>query len=179
MAPTTDNDDAAQFVSALSRAPSIAIALGDRNSEVKTLGGYSEWGEIDLLVYFSSNNARNQQIGRQEIDTAGLASDAADPGLHVMLDHARELLIGQRCGAPGDDIKQIRPMVEKEILTAQPITIWLQVYKIFVMFQISEFRTAPQLLESLRYRTALNPAEAHLPAAKIDHATVDINVDDL
>lgn len=177
--PTTSNDDAAQFVTALSRAPSIAVAVGDRDSEVRGIGGFQEWGDIELLVYFSSNNARNMQVGRMEIDAAGLADLTADPGLHVVMEHAKELLIGQRAGAPGSDIKQIRPVKEEEIWTAQPITIWLQTYKITVLTQISEFRTVTQLLESIRFRAALAASEVHLPAAKADHATVDVRVDDL
>lgn len=176
--PTTSNDDAAQFVAAISRAPSIAIAVGDRQDRTTGIGGFGSVGEIDLLVYFSSNNARNQQLGRQEIDTAGAASDTADPGLHVMMEHARELLLGHYPDS-GADIKQIRFDREEEILTAQPISIWLQTYKLTVLTQLAEFRTVTQLLESIRFRAAINPAEVHLPAAKIDHATVDIREDNL
>lgn len=177
--PNTDKDDIAQFVSAISKAPSIAVSIGTRSSEIKGIGGFQEWGEVDLLIYFSSNNARNQQIGRQEIDTAGLASDVADPGLHVMLEHAKELLIGQYCRAAGTDIKQIRPVREEEIVTLQPISIWLQTYKVTVLVQIAEFRTVTQLLESIRFRAAQNPAEVHLPAAKTDIRTVDVYEDNL
>lgn len=177
--PTTSNDDAAQFVTALSRAPSIAVAVGDLEAETTGIGGYGEIGDIELLVYFSSTNARNMQIGRMEIDTAGLADLTADPGLHVVMEHAKELLVGQRAGAPGADIKQCRRVREEEVWTAQPITIWLQTYKIRVMTQIAEFRTVTQLLESIRFRAALLASEAHLPAAKTDHATVDIREDDL
>lgn len=172
-------DDVAQFVNALSRAPSIAVALGDRDSNTAGVGGYAERGEISMHVYFSSTNARGQQVGRQEIDTAGLASTAADPGLHVILDHAKELLIGQRAGAPGADIKQVRPSVERQLINDQAITIWEQIYKITVNVIISEFRTVHQLLESIRFRTAINPLEVPLPATKIYPTTVDINVDQL
>jgi len=176
--PTTSGDDVAQFVNALSRAPSIAVAVGDRKGEIRAIGGFAEQSEIDLLIYFSSNNARNQQIGRMEIDTAGTADDHADPGLHVMMEHAKELLLGQRLDS-GTDIKQIRPFMEEEVCTLQPITIWLQTYRVTVLTQLSEFRTVTQLLESIRFRAAINPAEVHLPAPKTDHGTVDINVDDL
>jgi hypothetical protein len=169
-------EEVAQFVLALSRAPSIAVALGDRDSQVRSIGGYSEWGDISVHVYFSSTNARNPQVGRQETDTAGLANDQADPGLHVILDHAKELLIGQRFAA-GTDIKQCRPHMERQLISEQQITIWEQIYKVAVMVQISEFRTVSQLLTSLRFRTAIEPTEVPLPATKIDHATVDINVD--
>lgn len=177
--PTTSNDDAAQLVAALSRAPSIGIAVGDLESTSLGISGFRSRDEIDLLVYFSSNNARNMQIGRMEIDSAGLADDHADPGLHIALEHAKELLLGQYATAAGTDIGQIRRAREEEIWTAQPITIWLQTYKITVDSVISEFRTVTQLLESIRFRAAIKPTEVHLPAAKTDHATVDINEDNL
>jgi len=176
---TTTSDDVAQFVNALSRAPSIAVHVADREDRPAAIGGFASWGEVDLLVYHSSNNARNQQIGRMEIDTAGLADDHADPGLHIMMEHARELIIGQRAGAPGDDIKQVRPFREQEVITAQPITIWLQTYKVTVLTQLDEFRTVTQLLGSLRFRTSQDLTEVHLPAAKTKSTTLDINEDDL
>lgn len=174
----SDEEGAAEIVSLLSKAPSIAVGLGDRSNVMVGMGGYQSRGEIDLLVYFSSNNARNAQIGRQEIDVAGAASNVADPGLHVMMEHAVELLIGQRCGGAGTDIKQIRCETEQELVTTGPVTIWLQTYKVTVLTQISEFRTVSQLLESLRFRAAI-VAQAHLPAAATDPSTIDVNVDDL
>lgn len=175
----TDVEGVAQLVSLLTRAPSIAISVGDRMDSPAGIGGFQVRGEIELLVYHASNNARNQQIGRQEIDAAGLASNTADPGLHVMMQHAKELLIGQRCGAPGQDIKQVRPEREEELATTPAIAIWLQTYKITVNFEVSEFRSVTQILESIRFRAALIRNEAHLPAAATDHATIDSNVDDL
>jgi hypothetical protein len=176
---TTNGDDVAQFVAAMSRAPSIAVHAGDRVDRPNTIGGFTSEGTIDLIVYFSSNNARGAQIGRMKIDTAGLASDTADPGLHIIMEHAKELLIGQRAGAPFFDIKQCVPDSEREYITAQPITIWKQVYKVKVMTQIDEFRTVEQLLSSIRFRSSQNPAEAHLPAPKTDTTTLDVNVDGL
>lgn len=175
----SDEEGAAQIVELLSKAPSIAVGLGDRLNQMVGIGGYQARGELDLLVYFSSSNARNAQIGRQEIDVVGSASDTADPGLHVMMEHATELLIGQYCGGAGDDIKQVRCETEQELITTGPVTVWLQTYKITVLTQISEFRTVEQLLESIRFRAAVNPLEAHLPAAATDPRTIDVNVDDL
>ena len=175
-----DEDDVRQFVMALSRAPSIAVHVGERMDEPGGIGGYSFRGEFDLHVYFSSNNMRSSQVGRLEIDTAGLANDQADPGLHIILEHARELVIGKYATTPvGADIKQARPFRERAIVTFQQITIWEQLYKVKVMTQIDEFRTVAQLLTSLRARIAQNPAEVHLPGSKTDPRTIDVNVDDL
>lgn len=175
----TDTEGVQQIVATLSRAPSIAVAVGDRASLVAGIGGYQERGEIDLLIYFSNNNARSEQRWRQEIDSAGLASDTADPGLDVILDHAKELLIGQLVAGSAKDIKQIRPEREEELVTAEAVTIWLQTYKVTTHVQISEFRTVTQLLTSLRMRAATNPLETTPPAAKIDGNSIDIQDDGL
>lgn len=177
----TDVDGISALVNALSKAPAIAVAVGDRSSKVSGIGGFSEMGELDLLVYFATNNIRNQQIWRQETDVAGLADDQADPGLDVILDHAKELLIGQVIDA-GKDVKQLRPEREYELVTDVAVTIWVQEYKLTVQVgpvPSSEFRTAAQLLTSLRFRAATNPAEVHLPAAPIDPGTIDFNHDTL
>lgn len=180
METAADEESVAQFVMTLSRAPSIAVHVGDRVDEPGGIGGYSFRGEFDLHVYLSSNNMRNQQIGRMQIDSAGLADDTADPGLHVVMEHVRELVIGQYATTPrAADIKQARPFRERAIITAQQITIWEQLYKVKVMTQLDEFRTVQQLLTSIRFRAAQNPAEVHLPAAKTDPRTIDVNEDSL
>lgn len=173
-----DDAGAAQLISILSRMPAIAVALGDRTSVVTGMGGYQETGEIDLLIYFASSNARNMAIGRQQIDGPGLANDHSDPGLHIMMEHAKELLLGQFPDV-GSDIKQLRPFLEQAIFSSAAMTVWLQTYKVTVNTRISEFRTVKQLLTSIRFRAAQDPAEVHLPAAATKTATIDVNTDNL
>lgn len=175
-----DEDDVRQFVIALSRAPSIAVHVGERVDEPGGIGGFSFRGELDLHVYLSSNNMRDSQVGRMQIDGAGLANDQADPGLHIAMEHVRELVIGRYATVPvGADIKQARPFRERAIITAQQITIWEQLYKVKVMTQIDEFRTVAQLLTSIRFRATRNLADHPPPAAPLDKTSIDINVDNL
>lgn len=175
-----DEESVAQFVMALSRAPSIAVHVGERIDQPGGIGGFSFLGEYDLHVYFSTNNMRNQQVGRMEIDSAGLASDTADPGIHIVLEHARELVCGQYATTPiGADIKQARPFRERAIFTGQQITIWEQLYKVKVQTQLDEFRTVTQLLTSLRMRATLNPSDQPPPAAPLDKTSIQVNDDDL
>jgi len=173
-----DDVGAGQLISILTRMPAIAVALGGRTSEVKGMGGYAEVGEIDLLIYFASSNARNMAIGRQQIDGPGLANDQADPGLHIMLDHAKELLLGQWPDV-GSDIKQLRPHMEEPVFSSAAMTVWLQTYKVTVNTRISEFRTVKQLLTSIRFRAAQDPDEVPLPPSPTKTATIDVNVDNL
>ncbi len=180
METAADEESVAQFVMTLSRAPSIAIHVGERVDEPGGIGGYSFRGEFDLHVYLSSNNMRDQQVGRMQIDTAGLASDTADPGLHIVMEHVRELVVGRYATTPiAADIKQARPIRERAIITAQQITIWEILFKVKVMTQIDEFRTVAQLLESIRFRATMNPADRPPPASPLDKTSIDINVDDL
>ena len=180
MESAADEESVAQFVMTLSRAPSIAIHVGERVDEPGGIGGFSFRGEFDLHVYLSSNNMRNQQIGRMQIDGAGLANDQADPGLHIVMEHVRELVIGRYATTPvGADIKQARPFRERAIITAQQITIWEQLYKVKVNTQIDEFRTVAQLLTSIRFRATQNLADQPPPAAAHDKTSIDLNVDDL
>lgn len=175
-----DEDDVRQFVVALSRAPSIAVHVGERVDEPGGIGGFSFRGEFDLHVYLSSNNMRSAQVGRMEIDSAGLADDQADPGLHIAMEHVRELVIGRYATVPiGADIKQARPFRERAIVTMQQITIWEQLYKVKVMTQIDEFRTVAQLLTSIHFRATRNPADHPPPAAPLDKTSIDTNVDNL
>lgn len=175
-----DEDDVRQFVMALSRAPSIAVHVGERTDEPGGIGGFSSRGEFDLHVYLSSNNMRNQQVGRMEIDSAGLVNDQADPGLHIVMEHVRELVIGQYATTPiAADIKQACPFRERAIVTMQQITIWEQLYKVKVMTQIDEFRTVTQLLESIRFRATMNPSDQPPPVAPLDRTSIDINEDNL
>lgn len=175
-----DEDEVRQFVLALSRAPSIAIHVGERVDKPGGIGGFSWEGEFDLHVYLSSNNMRSNQVGRMEIDTAGLASNQADPGLHVIMEHVRELVIGRYATTPaGADIKQARPFRERAIVTLQQITIWEQLYKVSVMTRIDEFRTVTQLLTSLRNRITQNSADQPPPAAPLGPTSIDVHEDDL
>lgn len=175
-----DEDDVRQFVMAMSRAPSIAVHVGERVDEPGGIGGFSFRGEFDLHVYLSSNNMRDQQVGRMQIDSAGLANDQIDPGLHVIMEHVRELVIGRYATTPvGSDIKQARPFREHAIVTAQQITIWEQLYKVKVNTQLDEFRTVTQLLASLRSRITQNASDQPPPAAPLDTTSIDVNNDDL
>lgn len=181
----TDEQGIAELVDVLARTPSIAIALGDGQFFPAGIGGHQAKKTIDLLVYHASGNQRGRTGGRTEMDVSALASDHADPGLDVMMEHALELLIGQRCGA-SSSIKQIIPDREEELYTSAPITLWLQTYRVEVRMNVPEtstrareFRTAAQILTSMRSRVATDPAEVVPPAAATDPGSVDANTDDL
>lgn len=168
----TDVDGISTLVNAIGKAPAIAVSVGDRQGDPNTIGGFTSEDDLDVCVYMATDNLRNQLVWRQETDVAGLSNDQADPGLDVIMDHVKELLMGQRVDT-GKDIKQLRCHREYELATTDTVSIWVQEYKIRAMVQISEARTVTQLLTSIGFRGATNPAEVHLPAPPIDPGTVD------
>lgn len=175
----TDGDGIAMLYKALSgQAPAIAVALGTRSSKPAGAGGFNWLCELELFLYFASNNMRDLADGRMGIDATGAASDAADPGLDVMMEHAEELVVGQRCGA-SDTIKQVRPDREEELSTGDELTIWLQTYNITLTRTIKEWRGVSQLLESIRWRTTQEDGETELPIAPTKETTIDVYSDDL
>lgn len=151
------------------RAPSIAVGLGDRAVDAGGMGGFNFKGTIELVLYHYANHIRSLTEGRTKIDARGLASDVADPGLDVMLEHAEELLIGQRVGGPTtqnaagevrrstSSIKQIVPTREEELETDNTSTIWAQRYAVRVERTINPHRTVSQMLEELR--TVIRPSD--------------------
>lgn len=172
----TDEDGVRQLVDAMSmRTPSIAVATGDRAFSVNGTTKFQYRSDIDLLVYFASDNARNAQIGRMEVDPIATTDLHQDPGLHIMMEHALELLVGQRA-LGSQTLKQFQPVSEQELCTTSQVTIWLQVYKVLTMTTISEFRTATELLTSIGYRAAVNPNEAHRPLPATDGTSIDIDI---
>jgi hypothetical protein len=152
------------------RNPAIAISLGDRVGHAGGLGGHKHVDELELLVYFMNIHPRSLEIGRQTLDAIGAASNTSDPGLHVMLAHAEELLVGQRCGNTAV-IKQIRFAREVEVRTRNGFTLWCQHYAITADTQIRPFRTVTQMLHDIR--TSLHSSGA--PSVEIV-ATQDLTL---
>lgn len=176
----TDADGVDQLFDALSgQAPAIVVAVGDSTSKEAGTGGFGWTDDFELFVYHVTNHARDMVIGRQAEDPVALVDDAADPGLDVMMAHAKELLVGQRCGVSHATMKQVKPDREEELLTKDGVTVWLQSYRIRTALTIKEFRNVTQLLESIGIRTIQEAGEVNLPAAKTKETTIDAVTTDL
>ncbi len=161
-------------------APAIAVALGDCASQPAGAGGFTFKEELELLLYHASNNMRDVTMGRMTIDSVGLAANADDPGLHVAMAHAKELVVGMYASPTKHPaIKQIRPDREEELTTRDDVTIWLQTYRITLSTTIKQNRTVTQLLESIRVRTTQEDGEAKLPDPATSPTTVDTHLDNL
>lgn len=152
------------------RAPAIAIALGDCSLSPAGIGGYNFTGELELVAYHYSNHPRNVELGRLEPDVAALASDTADPGLDIVMEHTMELLIGQRCGASAS-IKQIRPSREEELRTENGFSLWAQRFDITVTRNINKNRTITQLITEFRSNVRTSDAPTTVISASPVGAT--------
>lgn len=179
----TDIDGLANGLDALEKTiggqlPAVAIALGERASEPAGIGTHKHQSELELLAYIVSDHKRDLVDGRLELDVVASASDLADPGLDVMMEHVEELLVGQRCGA-STTVKHIRPDREDELLTRPELTIWVQTYKLTLTRSLNQFRGVTQLLDEVRTRVALEHDEVKQPLVATNPSTVDSHRDDL
>jgi hypothetical protein len=144
------------------RSPAIAVGLGDRVTKPNGMGGYNHSAELELVLYVMSNHQRSISSGRTSLDTPGAADTTKDPGLEVILEHAEELIIGQRLGGTEttnpigevtratSQIKQVIPTREEELRTDNTATLWAQRYAITVLRTINPRRGVTQMLEELR-----------------------------
>lgn len=130
------------------RNPAIAVSVGDSSYEAAGMGGFNFKASIELTLYHYSQHKRSETAGRIALDAVALADDTADPGLEIMMEHAKELLIGQR-PALGPTVKQLVPRLEEELQTRDSHTIWAQRYAIVATSTINSKRTLTQLLGDL------------------------------
>lgn len=170
----------------LGRTPSIAVALGDRVAEPAGVGGYNFKATIELILYHCAAHARSITDGRAAIDVVGTASNTADPGLDVQMEHAEELLIGQRLGAAATTnpigeinraakaIKRIVPTREEELVTESGWTLWQQRYSVQVDRVIDPHRGVTQLLEEIRSFVRTTDPSQEPPANPVVGAQTDL-----
>lgn len=166
----TDADGIDELKAALNgRAPAIAVALGDRVTSPGGMGSNGWKSDLELVLYHYGNHPRSLTAGRTSIDARALASDVRDPGLEVMLEHAEELVVGQRVGAAATtnpvgevsravpSIKQVVPTREEELATEAGLTLWAQRYAVQIDRRVNRYRGVAQLLEELR--TTIRPSD--------------------
>jgi hypothetical protein len=177
----TDFDNIAQLLTEINRTPVIAVATSTRTFEITGIGGKEAQSEIEILLYFATQNTRNLYDGRMASDVAAQRSRHPDPGLHVIMQHALELLLGTYPAVTTSKIKQLRPSREEELVTDESITIWLQTWhtRAFSAAFGAEWRTADQLLDAIRWRTTTSTSEANRPALAAVSTSLDADTDDL
>lgn len=176
----TDVHGIERLMKTINRAPAIAVGLGSLfgapSPRAMGAGSNSAMGELEILLYCATQHARDQVVGRHKADVVALADDIADPGLDIIMEHARELMLGMY-PATATSVKQIKFQSEEELVSDEPITIWLQTYRVTTQIYAGgrEWRTPEQLLTSINWRLTTDPDEPNRPAPAESSSTVDVD----
>lgn len=183
----TDQPDIELLQKALGATPSIGVALATRTFETLAMGTGGPRGggstqamsELQLLLYFANQHGRDALVGRHKADSVSQVDDTADPGLHIMMEHAIELMHGTYPTQTVGTVKQIRIQREEELASLPQITIWLQTYAIRLQSYTGskQFRTADQLIDSLHWRVTTDLDEPNRPEPAVAPSTVDVDSD--
>jgi hypothetical protein len=80
--------------------PAIAVALGRMPFDTGGMDPASLTGDLPIGVYCVSQNQRGTVEGRLAADVVATTDVTADPGVETILEHALELLAGQRLPDP-------------------------------------------------------------------------------
>lgn len=166
---STNNDgpDIEMMMRTFNRTPAIGVATGTRTATTATVNKRHAIGPCELLLFFATQHSRDHLTGRLVSDAVALADDQADPGLHVMMQHALELVLGQFPSIQTSSIKQIEFEREEVVVSIPQITVWQQTYRVqFTNFMDSggQFRDAKQLLTSIGWRVTTDPDDTLPPA---------------
>lgn len=135
-------------------APCIALVLGRLDYEAVSIDATENSGKLEVIVYIVSRNARGVVEGRLFGDAVAGMSSTAEPGIFTMLEHVRELLIGQKLGVTGVGI--MRPTFEDELATFADVTIWEQRYELEVDVDINPQRGITKKLLEIETRNKLD-----------------------
>lgn len=112
------------------RVPSCGVALSRMEATTTGMGGTTYNGEIEIDVYWFSQNTRGFVVGRLEPDAVSLANFAADPGIDVMLELGSNYLSGWRPAGPlGTRCAQLRFVREWPIVQEAKWSVWGQRYR--------------------------------------------------
>jgi hypothetical protein len=168
------------LVRAAGPTPAIAVTVGTAAESETTVGVQVMAEDVELILYFVSQHSRGL-LERLEPDIAAQADSHADPGLEIAMEHATELLLGQYPVKGSVKLKQLRKSREDELVTRPELTVYMQTWRCEMQQRAvsKEFRTAPQLLNSIRHRITTTAAEVLRPAAATDSTSLDVDNDDL
>lgn len=121
------------------RVPGVLVSCGDR--EFDPAGATSQWqGPVEVHVYFMTNSMRDRMT-RVGGDVEALATPTADPGVFVMMEHALQLLAGQKPGGnAAQSIKELRPTREHRVGTDGDHELWRQVYSVQLVNSVNHKR---------------------------------------
>ncbi len=136
------------------QAPAIAIAVGRLQGEGSGTDSTEAQGDLDLALYVASTNQRGLVEGRLLGDIVASMSNAQDPGIFTMLEHARQLVMGQSLGLAGVGVLRFRD--EDEVGTFDDYTVWEQRYTVELDLTVNPFRAVTKMLLEIETRNKLD-----------------------
>jgi hypothetical protein len=128
----------------------ILVALGGARFKPLGVNGVRDryLADVDLMLYFSSNNARSL-LDRVAQDPGSTRSNKKDPGVEVMMEHARELMLGYQISDASETIYRIIPADEDEIDTGDDYVFWMQNYVVQFETSVKRYKNLTELMTLL------------------------------
>ena len=140
------------------RSPSLLVAVGDKTYDKTGIKGYQWDGDLSVQILFLSMHGGSLEA-RLSGDTVSTASDDADPGIEVTLEHVEQLLIGRNLSI-GSKVHELQPVSEEELDTDKHLTLWVQSYRISISRDVTEHRAALQAITEFTSLWRGKPAPA-------------------
>lgn len=135
-------------------SPAIAIGIGRAAFGARGVSAIEAEATIEIGIYVASSHSRDIVEGRLYGDATAAAANTNDPGLFVLLEHVRQLLLGQELDIEG--VGPLRPVEEDEVATFDDLTIWEQRYEVAVDVEINPFRAITQTVTEIEGRHSLS-----------------------
>jgi hypothetical protein len=130
------------------RSPAILVATGDKSYSAAGIGGFRWRAELRVHVYFVNNSLRSR-LARLVGDVVSDADSSADPGVHIAMEHAEELLVGSIPGGTLNMVQSIVPNEETQLGEDAKQELWHQVYTVEVSRSINAKRDITLELERI------------------------------
>ena len=152
------------------RTPAILVGSGD--TDYAPAGETSEWrGTVTVPVYFVVNAMAGREL-RQAGTAQSYATRTADPGVFVMLEHARQLLAGQIPGNVGYSIARMRPTAERQLWDGDDVEIWEQLYTVAISYSLNAKRDITLELTQIETYSRLADQQLDTAPAIVETNTV-------
>ncbi len=153
------DEDIAWLVEAINfQTPAIIVGLGRQDYQSIGTTGLEWEGELEVVLFVASSNARNIVDGRLAADVQAQADPTADPGIEAMLEIAmRQMVLGQYLDIP--TTLEFRAKSEEEVNTFAEYTLWEQRFAVHTQVDINPNRAITTQVTSVDVANSLDGAD--------------------
>jgi hypothetical protein len=149
--------------------PGMLVALGDADFKPVSIDGLVYRGEVSVHVYVASANPRGYDDGRLSPDVTSNADVHADPGIDAMLEHVRQLLVGQDLGVAR--IEEPRLHGERHVFTGDVFSCWEESFLVKLEIVINPDRAITDVVTSIETQTNTAPGVIDPPVTIVETET--------